>query len=274
MGLNAYFPQLSPVPSFWSPRRAAIPVLHWAASWWFILPGWEPNLVSLAPLSHTHTHGPFNEEGGMPLVQSPATASPYHQAAAFTAANAHAGKRAGAPYGLPNLSQFMPEHQRPQAIVFGQPLLQQAPAPLEMDANSSPSKDAIHKSIHAMDAGGAGNGSCSEHLAIQQPSAENSLGCFQNLSHVNPNQLCCDLRTVKHIKNYLQQFTHPAICHNQMHLGRIQSLVYDQGILIYNQQTLLQVLYSELGNTFTTVNQYLAKVTNVQNTLLHWVNAI
>ncbi|KAJ9090373.1 hypothetical protein DSO57_1003109 [Entomophthora muscae] len=52
MALNAYFPQLSPVSSLWSPFQAAVPVLHWAASWWFVLPGWEPNLVSLAPLSH------------------------------------------------------------------------------------------------------------------------------------------------------------------------------------------------------------------------------
>ncbi|KAJ9061421.1 hypothetical protein DSO57_1020911 [Entomophthora muscae] len=54
MGLNCYFPQLSPVSSFCSSLRAAIPVLHWVASWWFLLPGWEPNLVSLAPLSHTN----------------------------------------------------------------------------------------------------------------------------------------------------------------------------------------------------------------------------
>ncbi|KAJ9079995.1 hypothetical protein DSO57_1029737 [Entomophthora muscae] len=53
MGLNVYFPQLSPASSLWSPLQAAIPVLHWAASWWFVSPGWEPNLVSLAPLSHT-----------------------------------------------------------------------------------------------------------------------------------------------------------------------------------------------------------------------------
>ncbi|KAJ9076394.1 hypothetical protein DSO57_1026677 [Entomophthora muscae] len=36
----------------------------------------------------------------------------------------------------------------------------------------------------------------------------------------------------------------------------------------------LQVLYSELGNTFTTENQYLAKVINTQNTMLHWVDTI
>ncbi|KAJ9059237.1 hypothetical protein DSO57_1004549 [Entomophthora muscae] len=52
MGLNSYFPQLSPVSSLWYPLRAAIPVLHWLASWWFVLLVWEPNLVSLAPLSH------------------------------------------------------------------------------------------------------------------------------------------------------------------------------------------------------------------------------
>ncbi|KAJ9088593.1 hypothetical protein DSO57_1021486 [Entomophthora muscae] len=55
IGLNAYFPQLSPVSSLWSPLQAAIPVLHWMASWWFFLPGWEPNLVSLAPLSHSNS---------------------------------------------------------------------------------------------------------------------------------------------------------------------------------------------------------------------------
>ncbi|KAJ9059504.1 hypothetical protein DSO57_1001576 [Entomophthora muscae] len=49
MGLNTYFLQLSPTSSLWSPLQAAIPVLHWAASWWFILPVCEPNLVSLAP---------------------------------------------------------------------------------------------------------------------------------------------------------------------------------------------------------------------------------
>ncbi|KAJ9068807.1 hypothetical protein DSO57_1024996 [Entomophthora muscae] len=57
MGLNAYFHQLSPVSSLWSPLQATVPVLHWMASWWFVSPGWEPNLVSLAPLSHTNSYG-------------------------------------------------------------------------------------------------------------------------------------------------------------------------------------------------------------------------
>ncbi|KAJ9062767.1 hypothetical protein DSO57_1007123 [Entomophthora muscae] len=52
MALNAYLPQMSSVSSLWYPLQAAVPVLHWAASWWFVLPRWEPNLVSLAPLSH------------------------------------------------------------------------------------------------------------------------------------------------------------------------------------------------------------------------------
>ncbi|KAJ9089969.1 hypothetical protein DSO57_1007535 [Entomophthora muscae] len=52
MALNVYFPQLSLVSSLWTPPQAAVPVIHWAASWWFVLLGWEPNLVSLAPLSH------------------------------------------------------------------------------------------------------------------------------------------------------------------------------------------------------------------------------
>ncbi|KAJ9052261.1 hypothetical protein DSO57_1035981 [Entomophthora muscae] len=46
MGLNIYFPQMSPVSSLWSPFRVAFLVIHWMASWWFVSPGWEPNLVS------------------------------------------------------------------------------------------------------------------------------------------------------------------------------------------------------------------------------------
>ncbi|KAJ9071917.1 hypothetical protein DSO57_1032532 [Entomophthora muscae] len=53
MGLDSYFPQLSSVSSLWTPLQEAIPVLHWIVSWWILPPGWEPNLVSLAPLSHT-----------------------------------------------------------------------------------------------------------------------------------------------------------------------------------------------------------------------------
>ncbi|KAJ9086768.1 hypothetical protein DSO57_1000394 [Entomophthora muscae] len=56
MGLNSYFPRLSPASSLWSPLRVVVPVLHWATSWWFVLPGWEPNLVSSAPLSHKFMH--------------------------------------------------------------------------------------------------------------------------------------------------------------------------------------------------------------------------
>ncbi|KAJ9056955.1 hypothetical protein DSO57_1027150 [Entomophthora muscae] len=52
MGLDSYFPQLSAATSLWTPLWAAIPVLHWIVSWWIFSPGWEPNLVSLAPLSH------------------------------------------------------------------------------------------------------------------------------------------------------------------------------------------------------------------------------
>ncbi|KAJ9072256.1 hypothetical protein DSO57_1029484 [Entomophthora muscae] len=94
-------------------------------------------------INSPHPHSSFNEEVGMPLAQPSATAFPYHQAPAFTAANVHAGERAGSPYGLPTLSHFMPEHQHPQAIVFGQPLLLQAPAvnplpPLVLDQTVFP----------------------------------------------------------------------------------------------------------------------------------------
>ncbi|KAJ9054407.1 hypothetical protein DSO57_1015035 [Entomophthora muscae] len=77
------------------------------------------------------THcGSVYKEGGKPLAGSSATSFPYQQALVFTAANTHAVERTSAPYDLSTISHFMPEHQHPQAIVFGHPLLLQAPAPL------------------------------------------------------------------------------------------------------------------------------------------------
>ncbi|KAJ9067765.1 hypothetical protein DSO57_1035919 [Entomophthora muscae] len=82
MGLSAYFPQLSPVSSLWSPLQAVVPVLHWMASWWFVSPGWEPNLVSLAPLSHNTLVGKRKDVSGrLPKEQC------YTQLHSFTAAS-------------------------------------------------------------------------------------------------------------------------------------------------------------------------------------------
>ncbi|KAJ9066106.1 hypothetical protein DSO57_1012951 [Entomophthora muscae] len=53
VGLDSYFPQLSAMSSLWTPLQAAIPILHWMVSLCILPPGWEPNLVSLSPLSHT-----------------------------------------------------------------------------------------------------------------------------------------------------------------------------------------------------------------------------
>ncbi|KAJ9073140.1 hypothetical protein DSO57_1019772 [Entomophthora muscae] len=71
MGLNSYFPQLSLVSSLWSSLRAAVPVIHWAASWWFVFPGWEPNLVSLAPLSHISGLNPCHSASYISLKYYP-----------------------------------------------------------------------------------------------------------------------------------------------------------------------------------------------------------
>ncbi|KAJ9055771.1 hypothetical protein DSO57_1000629 [Entomophthora muscae] len=52
MALDAYLPPLSHLVSFGRPLQAAIPVLHRMAFWWLVPPGWEPDFVSLAPLSY------------------------------------------------------------------------------------------------------------------------------------------------------------------------------------------------------------------------------
>ncbi|KAJ9049118.1 hypothetical protein DSO57_1027903, partial [Entomophthora muscae] len=76
MGLNAYFPQLSPVFPLWSPLQEAVPVLYWAAYWWFFLLGWEPNLVSLAPPllhnmpAHLVDRLADTEESGKSIIKS------------------------------------------------------------------------------------------------------------------------------------------------------------------------------------------------------------
>ncbi|KAJ9050425.1 hypothetical protein DSO57_1014434 [Entomophthora muscae] len=71
MALNTYFPQLSPVSSLKSPLRAAVPVIHWTASWWFVSPRWEPNLVSLAPHSHTRLVQPLGIIPTGPTIMGP-----------------------------------------------------------------------------------------------------------------------------------------------------------------------------------------------------------
>ncbi|KAJ9055794.1 hypothetical protein DSO57_1039515 [Entomophthora muscae] len=53
MGLDSYFTWVSVASSLWTPLQAAMPVLYWMASLLILPPGWEPNLVSLAPLSHS-----------------------------------------------------------------------------------------------------------------------------------------------------------------------------------------------------------------------------
>ncbi|KAJ9084065.1 hypothetical protein DSO57_1028116 [Entomophthora muscae] len=52
MGFDSYFLWVSAASSLWTPLQAAMSVLYWMASWWILPPGWKPNLVSLAPLSH------------------------------------------------------------------------------------------------------------------------------------------------------------------------------------------------------------------------------
>ncbi|KAJ9071140.1 hypothetical protein DSO57_1000146 [Entomophthora muscae] len=54
MALDAYFPPLSQPVSFGRPLQAAIPFLHWMSSWWLVPSRWEPDFVSLAPLSYMY----------------------------------------------------------------------------------------------------------------------------------------------------------------------------------------------------------------------------
>ncbi|KAJ9084833.1 hypothetical protein DSO57_1020012 [Entomophthora muscae] len=50
--LYSYFSWVSAASSLWTPLQEAMSALYCMTSWWILPPGWEPNLVSLAPLSH------------------------------------------------------------------------------------------------------------------------------------------------------------------------------------------------------------------------------
>ncbi|KAJ9067267.1 hypothetical protein DSO57_1001375 [Entomophthora muscae] len=108
----------------------------------------------------------------------------------------------------------MDDTPRPSPLGNQSPLLVTAPAPMEVDANAISSEEAIQKSLIRMDKGADNNGHQSQRLAIQNPSAEISMERFCNISMVNINQLCKDLQTAEHVKDYIQHFAHPSICHN------------------------------------------------------------
>ncbi|KAJ9073960.1 hypothetical protein DSO57_1011179 [Entomophthora muscae] len=104
----------------------------------------------------------------------------------------------------------------PQPLPLGNwsPLLLTAPVPMEVDANTSPSKESIWKSMTRMDNEADKKGQQAQLLTIQHPSAEISMERFCNISMVNLDQLCKDLQTAEHVKDYIQHFAQPAICHN------------------------------------------------------------
>ncbi|KAJ9074594.1 hypothetical protein DSO57_1004734 [Entomophthora muscae] len=91
---------------------------------------------------------------------------------------------------------------------------------MKEDANANPSEETICKYMTRMYKGEDNNGQKSQMLAIQHPYAEIFMERFCNIS--------MDLCTAEHGKDYIQHFSHPAICHNQVHLGRLQSLIQDQ----------------------------------------------
>ncbi|KAJ9069597.1 hypothetical protein DSO57_1016903 [Entomophthora muscae] len=117
------------------------------------------------------------------------------------------------PSGLAQLQQFMDDVPRPSPLGNQSPLLLTAPALMEVDANASPSKEAIWKSMARMDKGADNKGQKSQMLAIQNTSVEIFMERFSNISMLNLNKLCKNLQTAEHVKDYIQHFAHPFICH-------------------------------------------------------------
>ncbi|KAJ9059138.1 hypothetical protein DSO57_1005641 [Entomophthora muscae] len=78
------------------------------------------------------------------------------------------------------------------------PLLLTAPIPMEVNANASPSEEAIHQTMARMNNGADNSRYQSQLLDIKHPPAEASLERFLNISLVNLDQLYKDLHTAKH----------------------------------------------------------------------------
>ena len=91
---------------------------------------------------------------------------------------------------------------------------------------------------------------------------------FKHYGNHNPDNLRKDLRTVEHIKEYIQHFSHLAICHNRIHMGRLQGLVQDQGTLVSNQKIFFRALYSELGSNFSLMNHQLTETAAAHTSLV------
>ena len=176
--------------------------------------------------SVSHPQEDFLMEGEM-SQSSPSATAANSTGTTFAAANLRSEHQSSISYGLPSLNQFMPDHQRPLLVGPLQPLLLNAPAPMEVDANASPSEATIRITMEAMDSGTTEDGVQSGLLAIQPPEGDPSLQAFRRMSKTAPENVRKDLRTVEHIKDYLQHFGHPAICHNRVHLGRLQRVVQD-----------------------------------------------
>ncbi|KAJ9080869.1 hypothetical protein DSO57_1020348 [Entomophthora muscae] len=84
-----------------------------------------------------------------------------------------------------------------------------------MYTNTSPYEEAIQKSMTRINNGADDKGQQLQLLAIQHPSGKVSMERFFNMG--------LDLQAAEHVKDYIQHFAHPVICHNQVHLGRLQS---------------------------------------------------
>ncbi|KAJ9053907.1 hypothetical protein DSO57_1019686 [Entomophthora muscae] len=105
------------------------------------------------------------------------------------------------PSGLAQLKQFMDDVSHPSPLGNRSPLLLTAPAPMKVNANTSPSKEAIWQSMTRM--------------AKEQTKKVSNHKCWQsNIPLRRYSWRDFDLQTAEYVKDYIQHFAHPAICQN------------------------------------------------------------
>ncbi|KAJ9062791.1 hypothetical protein DSO57_1006858 [Entomophthora muscae] len=152
----------------------------------------------------------------------------------------------------------MGDGQRPPSIQCYQTLNLNVAIPNPVKANIVPSSQTLDSTIQGMNEGAVQKGENLACLAILPAYGPSIRERFQTLSHITPNQLKKDMKTIDQMKKYLYYFLHPAICHNCVHLARQENVLLHQGQLISAQQNFLQTLYSDLSSNFGLVNQQIA----------------
>lgn len=196
-----------------------------------------------------------------------------HPEGLFTEANRLAGTADGLPPNSPTFNQFV-NFVRPTVMNYQFNFQLNVPTPLSIEPNAIPSTTQLKDKLLAMDEGIDHNGKKQESMSALPAYGEPAKTKFRNVVHLSPNQLKNQLKTLEQLLEYIYYFAHPAVCHSRVHLGKALMMIQNQGSLIGSQQEFLKTLYSDLSNSFASMNLHLQDITKNQNQTTQWIQLI